>query len=157
MLEPMRIAAIVAATFLLMAARSEAGGAPEAAPVGDPALRVVLLGTAGGPTIQAQRQGISTLVLAGPEKLLFDCGRGETTSMARLSINASTVTKVFLTHLHSDHVISLPELWLCSRPEPAWSKPGCTLTTPNFRSSTSRWAAIIQMKLMLCPGAATFG
>ena len=36
-------------------------------------------------------------------------------------------------------------------------KPGWTLTTPNWRSSTSRCAAIIQMKLMPWPGAATFG
>lgn len=75
-------------------------------------LKVVLLGTAGGPTINADRMGISTLVLAGPEKLLFDCGRGLTTSLARLSINPSTITKVFLTHLHSDHIVSLPELYL---------------------------------------------
>ena len=75
-------------------------------------IQVVLLGTAGGPTINAQRQGIGTLVMVGPETLLFDAGRGITTSMARLSIGASGVTRVFLTHLHSDHVISLPELWL---------------------------------------------
>jgi ribonuclease Z len=75
-------------------------------------LKVILLGTAGGPTINADRQGISTLVLAGPEKLLFDCGRGLTTSLAKLSINPSTVTKIFLTHLHSDHIVSLPELYL---------------------------------------------
>jgi ribonuclease Z len=75
-------------------------------------LQVILLGTAGGPTISAERQGIGTLVMAGPETLLFDAGRGITTSMARLSIAPSGVTRVFLTHLHSDHIISLPELWL---------------------------------------------
>ena len=78
----------------------------------DSNLKVILLGTAGGPTIDAQRLGISTLILAGPEKLLFDCGRGLTTGMARLAINPADVTKVFLTHLHSDHIVSLPELYL---------------------------------------------
>lgn len=73
-------------------------------------LRVVLLGTQGGPTFNAQRLGISTLVEAGSERLLFDAGRGTTTGMARVGINPADVTKVFLTHLHSDHVISLPEL-----------------------------------------------
>jgi hypothetical protein len=81
-------------------------------PTGDSALRVLLLGTASGPTFSAQRLGISTLVLAGPEKLLFDCGRGMTTGMSALAINPADVTKVFLTHLHSDHIISLPELYL---------------------------------------------
>jgi len=78
----------------------------------DTNIRVVLLGTAGGPTFNAQRLGISTLVEAGSERLLFDAGRSLTTGMAKLAINPADVTKVFLTHLHSDHVISLPELWL---------------------------------------------
>lgn len=74
--------------------------------------RVILLGTAGGPIIDPERLGISTLVVAGPEQLLFDAGRGLTFALARLSIRASTITKVFLTHLHSDHIVSLPELYL---------------------------------------------
>jgi len=44
--------------------------------------------------------------------LLFDAGRSSTTGLARLGLNPADVTKVFLTHLHSDHVISLPELLL---------------------------------------------
>lgn len=75
-------------------------------------MRVILLGTAAGPTFDAQRLGISTLVEAGSERLLFDAGRSLTTGMARMAINPSDVTKVFLTHLHSDHIISLPELYL---------------------------------------------
>jgi ribonuclease Z len=78
----------------------------------DSTMKVVLLGTRSGPTADAQRLGISTLVLAGPEKLVFDCGRALTTGMARLAINPADVTKVFLTHLHSDHIVSLPELVL---------------------------------------------
>ena len=81
-------------------------------PTGDSGLRVLLLGTAAGPTFSTQRLGIATLVLAGPERLLFDCGRGLTTGMSALSINPADVTKVFLTHLHSDHIIALPELYL---------------------------------------------
>ena len=34
---------------------------------------------------------------------------------------------------------------------------GCTLTTPYWRSSRSRFAAIIHRKLIEPPGAATFG
>jgi ribonuclease Z len=97
----------------------------------DSSLRVMLLGTAGGPTFSAQRLGIATLVLAGPERLLFDCGRGLTTGMVALSINPADVTKVFLTHLHSDHIIGLPELYLApwasqgrSRPLQVWGPDG---------------------------------
>jgi ribonuclease Z len=77
---------------------------------GGDGLRVVLLGTQGGPTFNAQRLGIGTLVLAGGERLLFDAGRGVTSGLSRVAINPADVSKVFLTHLHSDHVISLPEL-----------------------------------------------
>src|SRR5687768_14963737 len=44
-----------------------------------------------------------------------------------------------------------------SRPDPPAANSGCTLTTPNSRSSSSRVAAIIQRKLICPPGAATFG
>ena len=80
-------------------------------------MQVILLGTASGPTFNAQRLGISTLVVAGPEKLLFDAGRSLTTGMTRLAVNPVDVTKIFLTHLHSDHVISLPELLLFPWPQ----------------------------------------
>lgn len=80
-------------------------------------MQVLLLGTASGPTFNAQRLGISTLVVAGPEKLLFDAGRSLTTGMTRLAVNPVDVTKIFLTHLHSDHVISLPELLLFPWPQ----------------------------------------
>ena len=80
------------------------------ATAGDSPLKVILLGTVGGPTANAQRLGISTLVVAGSETLLFDCGRSLMTGLARLAINPADVTKVFLTHLHSDHVVGLPEI-----------------------------------------------
>ena len=44
-----------------------------------------------------------------------------------------------------------------SRPEPMAANSGCTLTTPYWRSTSSRLAAIIQRKLIAPPGAATFG
>jgi len=49
------------------------------------ALKVILLGTAGGPTMNRERLGISTLVVAGSEPLLFDAGRGLTFALARLA------------------------------------------------------------------------
>jgi ribonuclease Z len=82
-----------------------------------PNLQVILLGTLGGPNVSAERLGISTLVVAGPERLLFDAGRGVTTGLARLPANPADVTRIFLTHLHSDHVIALPELLLFPWPQ----------------------------------------
>jgi ribonuclease Z len=74
-------------------------------------LKVTLLGT-GHPFPVLDRFGPSTLVEAGPEKLLIDCGRGATQRLWQLGIPLSGVTATFLTHLHSDHVVGIPDLWL---------------------------------------------
>ncbi len=86
--------------------------AQDALPSRSDRIRVILLGTRAGPSFDAQRLGISTLVQAGSEQLLFDAGRSLTTGLARVAIDPADVTRVFLTHLHSDHIVSLPELYL---------------------------------------------
>jgi ribonuclease Z len=77
-----------------------------------PSLKVILLGTGGGPPPNNQRYGISTLIVAGEEKLMFDCGRASTLRMNQLGIHPGEITKLFLTHLHSDHIIGIPDLYL---------------------------------------------
>ena len=75
-----------------------------------PQMRVTLLGT-GTPLPRADRLGPSTLVEAGREKLLFDCGRGCAIRLFERRIPLREV-RLFLTHLHSDHVTGVPDLWL---------------------------------------------
>ena len=74
-------------------------------------MRVTLLGTF-PPIPNPQRFGVSTLVEAGNQKLLFDAGRGTLIRLWQRRIAAGQVTAVFLTHLHSDHIVGLPDLWL---------------------------------------------
>jgi len=76
----------------------------------DTGFTVALLGT-GTPNPRPDRFGPSTLVEAGPEKLVFDCGRSCTTRLWQLKIPVGTV-KLFVTHLHSDHTVGIPDLWL---------------------------------------------
>ncbi len=76
-----------------------------------PDFRVTLLGT-GTPKPAIDRFGPSTLVEAGPIKFVFDAGRGATQRLAQIGVGFEQVTGVFLTHLHSDHVVGLPDLWL---------------------------------------------
>jgi len=58
------------------------------------------------------RFGPSTLVEAGDQKFVFDAGRGALQRLQQLNVRWSDVQGVFLTHLHSDHVVGLPDLWL---------------------------------------------
>jgi ribonuclease Z len=58
------------------------------------------------------RFGPSILVEAGDKKLLFDCGRGATQRIEQMKIPFTEIDAMFLTHLHSDHVVGIPDLWL---------------------------------------------
>jgi ribonuclease Z len=80
-------------------------------PAQDTTFRVTLLGT-GTPRPALDRFGPSILVEAGSQKLLFDVGRGATQRLAQIGVPFSALSGVFLTHLHSDHVVGLPDLWL---------------------------------------------
>jgi ribonuclease Z len=58
------------------------------------------------------RFGPSTLVEAGGQKFVFDAGRGALQRLTQLKVSWRDVQGVFLTHLHSDHVVGFPDLWL---------------------------------------------
>jgi ribonuclease Z len=73
--------------------------------------RVTLLGT-GNPRPVMQRLGASILVEAGSKKLLFDCGRGAAQRLYQLDVPFSDTDVLFLTHLHSDHTVGIPDFWL---------------------------------------------
>jgi ribonuclease Z len=75
-------------------------------------IRVTLLGTASGPRVHERREGISTLVEAGGERFLFDAGRGSLRRLVEAGYPTNAVAKLFLTHLHSDHVVGIPDLML---------------------------------------------
>lgn len=79
--------------------------------VQQPPMRVTLLGT-GCPPAVMNRFGPSTLIEAGEQKLLFDAGRGSLQRLVQLNVPWQAVQGVFLTHLHSDHVVGFPDLWL---------------------------------------------
>ena len=90
---------------------------------------VTLLGT-GNPRPVMSRFGPSTLVEAGNEKLIFDCGRGVTQRLYQLNVPFTEITGLFLTHLHSDHTVGIPDLWLTGwvmgrdTPLPVWGPKG---------------------------------
>lgn len=78
---------------------------------------VIPLGT-GTPQAEPERWGPAVAVVIGERALLFDAGSGVTrrmTAMAERGVDAlrlDRATTLFLTHLHSDHTVGLPELML---------------------------------------------
>lgn len=82
-----------------------------AQPVAADEFRVTLLGT-GSPAPVIRRFGPAVLVQAGGRTLLFDCGRGATQRLLQSGVRLGAVDALFLTHLHSDHIVGIPDLWL---------------------------------------------
>lgn len=83
-------------------------------------VEVTLLGT-GTPRPDPQRFGAATVVEAGGRYFLFDAGRGVTVRLRQAGVPLERVRRVFLTHLHSDHITGLADLWLTGW---IWGRPG---------------------------------
>ncbi len=74
------------------------------------AMKIVILGS-GSPLPDPQRAGPSTLVRTTAGDLLFDCGRGVLMRAAAAGSGASAFRALFLTHLHSDHITDLNDIY----------------------------------------------
>ena len=72
-------------------------------------IEITLLGT-GSPIPDPNRAGPSTLVRAGGQVFLVDCGRGVLQRAAAVGVGAGGLTALLLTHLHSDHIGDLGDL-----------------------------------------------
>ncbi|MGC7411153.1 MBL fold metallo-hydrolase [Pandoraea pneumonica] len=80
------------------------------APVSAAAMKVTLLGT-GTPILNIERFGISVLVEAGDQKLLFDAGRGVAMRLHQQQVPLRDISAVFISLLNSDHITGLPDLY----------------------------------------------
>jgi ribonuclease BN (tRNA processing enzyme) len=82
--------------------------------------RLILLGTAGGPTWwpDSEQCGISSVVAVGDAYYIVDCGEGvgkrlqQAISPASSRVMDDKVRALFLTHLHSDHTVDYANLLL---------------------------------------------
>lgn len=72
-------------------------------------VEVVLTGT-GVPHPHPDRAGPGTLVRYGDIALQFDAGRSTVTRLMQAGTPPYALTAVFLTHVHSDHLVDLPDL-----------------------------------------------
>ena len=73
-------------------------------------MQVIILGS-GSPLPDPARAGPSTLVRTEAGDLLFDCGRGVLMRAAAAGSGAGVIRALFLTHLHSDHISDLNDIF----------------------------------------------
>ena len=74
--------------------------------------RLVLLGTAGGPTPKATRAAPAQAVVVGDRVYLIDCGDGVARQLALAKLPIRQLRAVFITHQHSDHNAGYGPLFL---------------------------------------------
>jgi ribonuclease BN (tRNA processing enzyme) len=84
--------------------------------------RLILLGTAGGPTPKPNRAAPAQVIIVDGAAYVIDCGNGVARQLVLAGVPLRSLRAIFVTHMHSDHVADLGNLqWL------AWSD---NLTTP---------------------------
>ncbi len=85
-------------------------------------METIILGS-GSPLPHPERAGPATLVRTKGRDLLFDCGRGVLMRAMAVGAAAPTLSHLFITHLHSDHVTDFNDVvttrWIMSpKPNP---------------------------------------
>ena len=106
-------------------------------------IRIAFLGTSG--SVPTLKRGLPSIVVQSPRSMwMFDCGEGVQRQMMGSKTSFHRKMKIFITHLHGDHVLGLPGLLqtmaLMERKEPVevYGPTGlitfiqCTKDTLNF-------------------------
>ena len=84
---------------------------PNSEPLAPDEMRVIACGTGMPFTRMAQAAPCFVVELGNGEKFIFGIGTGSMRNIASLMIPYEYLTKVFLTHLHTDHWGDLDSLW----------------------------------------------
>ena len=104
-------------------------------------MELTLLGT-GCPKVDYKRFGPANLISTKMTKILVDCGSGITQRLDQINISTADIDALFLTHLHSDHVIDLYQLiissWHSYRTKP-WKLYGPKGTKKFVSKIMSAW------------------
>ncbi|GAB4140007.1 MAG: ribonuclease Z [Cyanobacteria bacterium J069] len=71
-------------------------------------MQITFLGTSSG--VPTRSRNVSSIALQLPQRAetwLFDCGEGTQHQILRSDIRVSQITRVFVTHMHGDHIYGL--------------------------------------------------
>ena len=101
-------------------------------------MRVVLLGTAGGPSPKATRAAPASVVVVDNAAYVVDCGNGVARQLVIAGVPLNTLRHVFVTHHHSDHNADYGTLLLLAwtaglrTPVDTWGPPPLVRITDLF-------------------------
>jgi ribonuclease BN (tRNA processing enzyme) len=125
-----------------LAASISSGGAQTQAQ----STKVVMLGT-GTPIADPDHSGPGVAIIVGSESYVVDAGPGIVRGAAAAAkkgfpaLNAPSLKRVFITHLHSDHTLGLPDLmfspWVSGRQVPldVYGPPGTQRMTGHLEEA----------------------
>jgi ribonuclease Z len=111
--------------------------------------RVILLG-AGNPNPEPDRMGPAVAVVSGGHVYIVDFGPGVVRRAAQAGITMEQLTRAFVTHLHSDHTVGLPDLTFTpavtgrSEPLEIYGPPGLKAMTAHVMQA---WKEDMQIRL----------
>ena len=112
-----------------------------ALPLSGAGSRLILLGTAGGPTPKPNRAAPAQVIVVNGASYVIDCGNGVARQMILANLRLGSIRGVFVTHQHSDHVADYGNLLLL-----AWasdlSKRVSTWGPPPLREMTRQFLAL---------------
>jgi ribonuclease BN (tRNA processing enzyme) len=100
--------------------------------------RLILLGTAGGPTPKRTRSGPAQVILAGDAAYVVDCGDGVARQAVLAGVPFQALRHIFITHHHSDHNADYGNLLLLfwasglAHRVDTWGPPPLARTTDLF-------------------------
>jgi ribonuclease Z len=88
-------------------------------PQGEDEMRITFMGSSIPPNLRRKQQMMSVFVEVGrdPDKqapldnFIFDCGSGVCTNYAAMNVGFGRMNKVFLNHLHGDHMSDLTHIY----------------------------------------------
>lgn len=75
-------------------------------------MKLLFLGTGAG--MPSKQRNVSSLALMTPQQIndiwLFDCGEATQHQILQTTIKPRKISKIFITHMHGDHIFGLPGL-----------------------------------------------
>ena len=153
---PILPVATALAALQATAAPTKTTVAQQSAPPDTTTPRVVILGT-GTPNADPDRWGPAVAVVSGGRAYLVDAGAGVVRRAAAAArdheidaLSPEGLDRLFVTHLHSDHTVGLPDLilspWVLDRPEPLHivGPPGTAAMAAHIEEA---WREDIHMRL----------